>query len=235
MRTHLLATTGVAALLASTALRSVLSCAGSSYPPATMRQNTRATRTLRALLLVSAALGVPAAAGPALAQNALPLIDQNNSVTVSGTVASTGVTVGATTGTNAAGMPGGQLIVPAGAQLDLQSLTIGRDGGSTGQVIVNGGVIQGTSSGNLFDIGSSGSGELIIQNGGTVNATFTRIAVNAGSTGTLTVTGPGSTYAVSGGGTPLFAAGAVGGSPATVNILNGGVLTSAATIQIGGP
>jgi len=226
---------------ASTALRSVLSCAGSSYPPATMRQNARATRTLRALLLVSTALGVPAAAGPALAQSLT--IDNNTSVTLpSGiTTESGGVVVGNTTGTNPAGAPGGQLIVPVGAQLNTPGFTIGNMAGSTGEVIVDGGKIQGIPNTGQNVIGNGGAGVLIIRNGGTVDTTvtppggsLTNIGIGPSSMGTLTVEGTGSTYREGGTGAPAFVAALGGGSLATINILAGGAVFSAGTIQIGG-
>ena len=81
--------------------------------------------------------------------------------------------------------------------------SVGLSVGSTGTVTVTGpGSIWNNSPGGGLNIGSFGTGTLTIANGGTVinNTAFTaNIGNGAGSQGTVTVTGAGSTWSNSSG------------------------------------
>ncbi|VAW78064.1 hypothetical protein MNBD_GAMMA15-1108, partial [hydrothermal vent metagenome] len=80
-----------------------------------------------------------------------------------------------------------------------------------------------------INVGNYGTGVLNIQNGGTASSLFAFLGREAGSTGTVTVDGPGSTFAVdvvdqtSGGIGSLFVGDFGNG---TLNILNGGTVSS---------
>ena len=81
--------------------------------------------------------------------------------------------------------------------------SVGQSAGSTGTVTVTGpGSTWNNGPGGGLNIGSFGTGTLTIANGGTVNnnTAFTaNIGNGAGSPGTVTVTGPGSTWSNSSG------------------------------------
>jgi T5SS/PEP-CTERM-associated repeat protein len=101
--------------------------------------------------------------------------------------------------------------------------------GSTGTVLVDGAGSTWNNNGGL-SVGTFGSATLTIQNGGTVSAGATgSLGVRTGSSGTATVTGPGSAWNVS---ANLSIAGdfAPGGGVGTLDILNGGTVTSGAGI-----
>jgi T5SS/PEP-CTERM-associated repeat protein len=86
------------------------------------------------------------------------------------------------------------------ASISTRTTTIGRASLSTGLVTVDN--LQWVGLGNLT-VGESGSGELTIQNGADVSNAIGSIGVNGGiltsGTGTVTVTGAGSTWNNSGG------------------------------------
>ncbi len=108
--------------------------------------------------------------------------------------------------------------------------SIGMSAGSTGTVTVTGpGSTWNNSPGGGLNIGSFGTGMLAIANGGMVINT-TDFAANigngAGSLGTVTVTGAGSTWSNSSG----LNIGNLG--TGTLTIANGGVVTSAGPIVI---
>ena len=112
---------------------------------------------------------------------------------------------------------GGTVISSAGGG------SIGLVAGSTGTVTVTGpGSIWDNSPGGGLNVGSSGTGTLTIANGGMVINNTTpaaNIGNRAGSTGTVTVTGPGSTWSNSSGvNIGNFGTG-------TLTIANGGLVT----------
>jgi T5SS/PEP-CTERM-associated repeat protein len=75
-------------------------------------------------------------------------------------------------------------------------------------------------------VGTTGTGTLTIEDGGAVSNTFSEIGSGIDSSGTVTVTGPGSAWPLSGG---VFPAGClhVGNfGTATLNILDGGTVTN---------
>lgn len=90
----------------------------------------------------------------------------------------------------------GQLEITAGGAVANDFGTIGHGVGSNGTVIVSGADGSGnastwTNNGDLV-IGQSGTGSLSILNGGTVSSQTAYIAADAGSQGTVTVSGIGS-------------------------------------------
>ncbi|MBN2022265.1 MAG: PEP-CTERM sorting domain-containing protein [Pirellulales bacterium] len=93
---------------------------------------------------------------------------------------------------------------------------IGRQSGSTGEVTVDGADSTWTNNGSLC-VGSSGSGTLSINDGGTVtSSSLNYIGERSGSTGEVTVDGPGSTWTITG----LLYVGYSGNG--TLNIAQGG-------------
>ncbi|MGY8664065.1 autotransporter domain-containing protein [Bradyrhizobium sp. UFLA05-109] len=130
-------------------------------------------------------------------------------------------------GNSATGTPsqsGGTLTISNGGTVTNVDAAIGYNTGATGTATVDGTGSSWTSSGN-FAVGYSGAGTLRISNGGTVtSATATStgayIGYNAGSTGSVTVDGTGSSWTNSG---YLFVG--VSGTGA-LTIKNGGTVTS---------
>lgn len=115
----------------------------------------------------------------------------------------------------------GTLTIADGGLLSSASGSIGRNLGGSGSVTVNNGTW--TNSGDLF-VGNDGSGTLIIENGGTVTsgfATISRTGRLAGSSGTATVTGAGSSWASS---DDLVIGGTAGGGTTATNGLGDGTL-----------
>ena len=130
--------------------------------------------------------------------------------------------------------------------------------GSNGTVTVTGaGSSWNNGPGGGLNIGSFGTGTLTIANGGRVinNTAFTaNIGNGAGSQGTVTVTGAGSTWSnssgvnignggrgtltIADGGTVTDGAGAIGGAPGSQGVVTvtgaGSTWTNTATLQVGG-
>ncbi|QIF01380.1 autotransporter domain-containing protein [Roseimicrobium sp. ORNL1] len=73
-------------------------------------------------------------------------------------------------------------------------LTLGASAGQSGTLLVQGGAL--TTSSSLL-VGDFGTGTVTVSNGGTLTSGITGIANNAGSTGTLTVTGANSRWTFS--------------------------------------
>ncbi len=161
-------------------------------------------------------------------------VNNNETVTAQpGTTTLSAIVVGSTSGT-VGGVPGGTYVVPTGAAVDLTgpNFLVGQQAGSSGLVTVNGGSITALpTSSSQFHIGSNGSGEFVVSNGGTVSSAFlTFVGTNAGSSGVLTVEGQGSSYTNNG---SMMVVGNNG--TGQLNVLDGGaVSTTAATLQIGG-
>jgi fibronectin-binding autotransporter adhesin len=86
----------------------------------------------------------------------------------------------------------GSLTIQDGITVTSNSGYLGYHSGSTGLATVNGTGSKWTNS-NHLNVGYSGSGTLIIKNGGTVNGGG-HIGYNSGSTGKVTVDGSGSTW-----------------------------------------
>ena len=104
---------------------------------------------------------------------------------------------GAATAMNAVavGLSGtGTLVVQSGGTLTDFSGFVGDLTGSQGTVTVSGAGSTWTST-NAFQVGAGGTGTLTVETGGTVNSGGGgSVGLSAGSTGSVTVTGPGSTW-----------------------------------------
>jgi len=122
-------------------------------------------------------------------------------------------------GTSAVTIGSGAVVV------DLGDLMV--DGNGTSSLTVSGGanVTQGNGPvGNnagtgTFYIGESGKGSLTVDSGGLLSTRFSLVGDNAGATGSVTVTGPGSTWLVRSGASIGFS------GSGSVTISNGGNLT----------
>jgi T5SS/PEP-CTERM-associated repeat protein len=131
----------------------------------------------------------------------------------------------------------GQLDVQSGGSVSLNALTgtsqhiLGVENISSGTMTVTGQFSSFTMTGGVIDltIGKSGTGALTVSNGGslTVNSTtgnsFMVIGSEANSSGTVTVTGAGSTLTVNGV-TPAIFVGVLGAGTLTVS--DGGLVTA---------
>ena len=95
--------------------------------------------------------------------------------------------------------------------------------GGVGQITVTGAGSSLTATADRLDIGQSknGSGALLIENEGSGSAKVVNLAISAGSSGTLTVTGAGSSFTM--GSLSLLTIGESGN--ATVNVLDGATFT----------
>ena len=132
--------------------------------------------------------GVPTAATSANIDTVTP-----NSTEVRGAGATA---LNLTVGVNGTGM----LVIQNGGTLTDLSGAVGNLPGSLGAVTVSGAGSTWTNIGNVV-VGGLGTGTLIIQNGGTVNSGGGgSVGLSTGSTGTVTVTGPGSIWNNSPGG-----------------------------------
>jgi T5SS/PEP-CTERM-associated repeat protein len=97
---------------------------------------------------------------------------------------------------------------------------IGVNSGATGTVTVDGAGSSWTDTGNLY-VGQTGTGVLTIRNGGAVsNGSDGHIGANAGATGTVTVTGAGSSWTNAG----TLSVGEAG--TGTLTIANGGAVSN---------
>lgn len=123
----------------------------------------------------------------------------------------------------------GTLLITNGGQVSNADAYIGDQPGSKGTVTVSGRDISGNAStwnnGSTIYIGNSGTGTLLIQDGGVVNTGWAIIGGDNGGTGSVTVSGHDSDGRASTWNTtnPLF----VGrGGTGTLSILDGGVVNS---------
>jgi len=96
---------------------------------------------------------------------------------------------------------------------------VGYNPGSNGIITVAGDNSDLKLSGYIR-IGHAGSGELTIQNGGTVSNTWGAIATDPGATGIATIDGPGSTWE------SAYALDVGSGGTGTVSVVNGGSLVT---------
>ena len=212
---------GVAAIVNCDAVKSIRRCA------------YRARRFVTgAVILICGAIAAP---GAGLAQTPLT-IDNNTTVTEApGSVTHGSTIVGNISGT-VGGVPGGTYNVPAGSTVTLVAsptfeLFVGNNAGSTGVVNVNGGTITSTNLSSQYEIGYFGQGTLTVSNGGTViGPGDTHVGDFAGSSGVLTVDGPGASFS-SGAGSHLLSIGFDG--TGQLNVTNGATV-HAAGMQVGG-
>jgi autotransporter-associated beta strand protein/T5SS/PEP-CTERM-associated repeat protein len=119
----------------------------------------------------------------------------------------------------------GTLIInPDGAVSGFPVVTLGHGVGGQGTATVNGGSLVASSE---VDVGLSGPGTLIIENGGTVTTNSAGIAELTGSAGSsATVTGTNSIWTVTGG----FSVGS--GDTGSLSIQAGGEVNAAGAVQI---
>jgi outer membrane autotransporter protein len=116
----------------------------------------------------------------------------------------------------------GMLVIQNGGTLTDFGGFVGNLPGSLGTVTVSGAGSTWTNTGTLV-VGGLGTGALTIQNGGTVNSGGGgSIGLSVGSTGTVTVTGPGSSWNNSPGGGLNIGSFGTG----TLTITNGGMVVN---------
>ena len=141
-------------------------------------------------------------------------------------------TPGGTAQNLAVGQSGtGMLTIQSGGTVSNVAGAVGNLPGSQGTVTVTGAGSTWTNIGNVV-VGGLGTGTLTIQNGGTVNsAGGGSVGLSVGSTGTVTVTGPGSSWNNSPGGGLNIGSFGTG----TLTIANGGMVinNTAFTANIG--
>ena len=88
----------------------------------------------------------------------------------------------------------GALNVAGGGAVKCSSAAIGGGQGAVGAVAVDGSGSVWTNSGNLVVGNSGGAGTLNVSGGGAVSSAIGYVGFGSGSTGTVTVDGPGSTW-----------------------------------------
>ena len=135
------------------------------------------------------------------------------SVTITGSPSA--LTVGTTLTVGNSG--NGTVRVEAGGRLASTGVaTIGQNTGSTGSVTVTGTDSSWAASGASLYIGYDGTGSMTIADGGTVASHYTALGYNAGSSGTVTLTGATSNWRVAGAMTDGLAIGRFGAGVLTV-------------------
>ena len=124
---------------------------------------------------------------------------------------------------------GAHIIVDGGTwTLNAHDLDIGDIGGSSGAVTVrSNGILDATD--NRIVVGDDGAGALSIESGADVTATWVMVGEDAGSDGTLTVTGSGSTLTTVGGDNGI----AVGGNGTGTLAIEHGADVTARWIDVG--
>jgi T5SS/PEP-CTERM-associated repeat protein/autotransporter-associated beta strand protein len=158
-------------------------------------------------------------------------------VSVSGTGTVFDNTVGNQSGTVFVGRRGaGGLSITSGGVVNTIQVYVAVGSGTTGSVTVDGAgsVLNFRTNGfsELF-VGASGSGTLTVSNGGRVNSTHSALTANdAGSTGTITVTGTGSTLTVGTTSLPNNLSIGLAGT-GTLNVQNGGQVVVTANVFTG--
>lgn len=152
---------------------------------ASRRTDSRLLRKTAPLLLASTSLTLALGHGASAADIDL----DGGTYTVSTSQSTTGaVNIGATANTTVTIATGGDLQGEGGVNIAAQA---------TGQatVTIDGGALVGGPDGDII-IGGLGTAEVTVQNGGTLTTNFasTYVGVNAGGSGTVTVTGATSTW-----------------------------------------
>ena len=99
---------------------------------------------------------------------------------------------------------------------------IGLNAGSVGTATVTGSGTTWNNTAVSLTVGSSGNGELLVNQGGTVTSPAGNIGLFAGSTGVATVKGAGSSWVTPGN----LVVGQVGDGNGTLNIQNGGAVSN---------
>ena len=88
----------------------------------------------------------------------------------------------------------GNLAISNGGTVSSNQITIGNATGGTGLVTVNGAGSSVHIDSGLLQVGTSGTGSLVISNGGAVTSLWGNIGAAAGGTGLVTVDGAGSNW-----------------------------------------
>ncbi|MCL2776711.1 MAG: hypothetical protein FWD73_01815 [Polyangiaceae bacterium] len=209
-----------------------------------IRHKASRTKQLWATGLACGAILTPRVS---FAQNLV--INNNTTVTeAAGPVTRGFTTVGSTSGT-VGGVPGGTYIVPVGSDVTLfgtaaladltvalganssglvdvggtillANINLANGVDSVGSINVNGGTITTTFGQSQYYLGARGQGTMVVSNGGTESLSQSYLGYLPGSSGILTVEGPGSTYTNGG----FFIIGNEG--TGELNILDGGVVAS---------
>lgn len=141
----------------------------------------------------------------------------------------------------------GSLRIDGGARVDALAAAIGQAAGATGSVTVSGAgsrfVVSGAQGNFTVEIGDFGNGTLLIEDGAVAELYNVRVAGQTGSTGTLTIDGPGSalllgsssifvgrltTEVVEGGGITYSE-----GGRGVLNILDGGRMEGGLFVSVG--
>jgi len=117
----------------------------------------------------------------------------------------------------------GALEIKNGGSVSSAGTVIGTSQGSIGTVTVDGMGSSWTTNGSNLIVGHSGDGTLNINAGGSVFSGYGTIGYNSGGVGTVTVNGPGSSWAITHGG--QLEVGYSGN--AILNVWNGGRVSSA--------
>jgi fibronectin-binding autotransporter adhesin len=174
----------------------------------------------------AATLGGTTVDGGTLAVSGGGTLNASDTITVGSTAGSSGtLNIGAggaaTTSNFVVGFSGtGTLVVQNGGTITDSGGYIGDLSGSQGAATVSGAGSMWTST-DTIEVGAAGTGTLIVENGGTVNSGGGgSVGVSAGSSGTVTVTGPGSTWNNTPGGGLNIGSFGVG----TLTISNGGTV-----------
>ncbi|TWS95805.1 autotransporter-associated beta strand repeat-containing protein [Reyranella sp. CPCC 100927] len=136
----------------------------------------------------------------------------------------------AASGVNVSSASTSMLTIRNGGTLTSRNATIGDSFGTVGAAVVDGAGSRWTITDILFGnlgIGQPGTGSLTISNGGVVSVGGRLSIATGGSTGTLTVTGPGSQF------TSSDADVSRGNGNGTINVLNGGTVTFTGRLLLG--
>jgi T5SS/PEP-CTERM-associated repeat protein len=129
----------------------------------------------------------------------------------------------------------GTLTIENGGQVSSSYACPGFTSGSTGTVIVTGAGSTWTNAGShgSLDVGISGAGTLRIENGGKVsNKWNSYIGRDSGASGTVAVTGPGSTWDVGTGGGFMVLGVSYGGA-GTLTVEHGGEVSINGMLEVG--
>ena len=245
MRTHLLATAGVAALLAamSAQAQTITGGVAKQRSRATGHSRARHARGRRGSVLVAAStatLALLAATSSTHAQTnwtgavstnwftagnwdaGVPTVVTNANIDTVSANPTVVATPGGTALNLAVGQSGtGILTIQSGGTVFDISGAVANSQGSQGTVTVSGAGSTWTNMTNVV-VGGQGTGTLTIQNGGMVNSAIGgSVGLAVGSSGTVTVTGPGSSWNNSPGGVLIGAFGT-----AALTVADGGTVTS---------
>jgi T5SS/PEP-CTERM-associated repeat protein len=154
----------------------------------------------------------------------------NGTVTVTG-AASAWTSTNASNGTIVGYDGTGTFNVLAGGTVNTVNTILGFGAASSGTATVDGAGSTWKQTGaaplSALFVGYGGTGSFTVQNGGGVTAVDTYVGHLAGSNGTATVTGVGSTWTTSG---SIFVG---NGGTGTFNVLSGGIVTSSSDVFLG--